>query len=112
MRLSELLGSEVLDEQGRSAGRVRDVRLERDGPPAGGAGARFRLAGLIVGRHAVGVRLGYVRGEVQGPWLVKALTESLHRGGRYVDWGRVRSVQPHRILISGSVGDLPSVNPG
>ena len=36
MRLSELLGAEVLDEAGRSAGRVHDVRLVQDGPVLGG----------------------------------------------------------------------------
>ena len=32
MRLSDLLGAEVLDEAGGSAGRVHDVRLVQDGP--------------------------------------------------------------------------------
>jgi len=100
-----------VDEQGGSAGKVHDLRLEQDGPVIGGFGARFRLAGLIVGRRALGARLGYDRGDMKGPWLVKAVAGSLHRGGRYVEWGRVRSVEPGRILISGRAGDLPHPGP-
>jgi hypothetical protein len=71
MRLSELLGAEVVDQAGRSAGRVHDVRLVQDGPLIGGFGAGLRLDGLIVGRRAVGARLGYERGDMGGPLLVK-----------------------------------------
>jgi hypothetical protein len=66
MRLSDLLGAEVLDEAGRSAGRVHDVRLVQDGPVVGGFGAALRLDGLLVGRRAVGARLGYDRGKMKG----------------------------------------------
>jgi sporulation protein YlmC with PRC-barrel domain len=38
MRLSELLGAEVVDEAGRSAGRVHDVRLVQDGPVVAASG--------------------------------------------------------------------------
>jgi hypothetical protein len=111
MRLSELLGAEVTDEQGRPAGRVHDVRLTQDGPVIGGFGARFRLAGLVVGKRALGARLGYDRGDMHGPWLVKAIAGSLHRQGRYVEWGRVQAVEPGRIRISGSADDLPQPDP-
>jgi sporulation protein YlmC with PRC-barrel domain len=45
MRLTDLLGAEVIDQEGRSAGRVHDVRLVQDGPPVGGFGASLRVAG-------------------------------------------------------------------
>jgi hypothetical protein len=54
MRLSELLGAEVTDQRGRSAGKVHDVRPTQDGPVIGGFGARLRLAGLLVGQRAWG----------------------------------------------------------
>ena len=38
MRLSDLLGAEVVDQAGESAGRVHDVRLVQDGPVLGGSG--------------------------------------------------------------------------
>jgi hypothetical protein len=111
MRLSDLLGAEVLDEAGRSAGRVHDVRLVQDGPVVGGFGAALRLDGLLVGRRAVGARLGYDRGKMKGPLPVKLLAGWLFLEGRYVEWGRIRTIEPDRILISGTVEDLPRPGP-
>jgi uncharacterized protein YrrD len=107
MRLSELLGAEVVDQAGRNAGHVHDVRLVQDGPLVGGFGASLRLDGLIVGRRAVGARLGYERRGMKGPLPVKLLAGWLHHDGRYVAWDRIRSIEPERILISGSAEDLP-----
>ena len=109
--LSDLLGAEVVDEAGGSAGRVHDVRLVQDGPVMGGFGAALRLDGLIVGRRAVGARLGYERGKMQGPLPVKLVAGWLHHDGRYVEWGRVRAIEPNRIVISGTVEDLPRPGP-
>ena len=50
MRLSDLLGSEVVDADGHTLGHVRDVRLVADGPPQGDFGPALRLHGLLVGR--------------------------------------------------------------
>ena len=111
MRLSDLLGAEVLDQAGRSAGRVHDVRLVQDGPVTGGFGAGLRLDGLIVGRRAVGARLGYDRGRMKGPLPVKLLAGWLRHDGRYVQWERIRSIEPDRIVISGTVEDLPTPGP-
>jgi hypothetical protein len=107
MRLSELLGAEVIGEAGGSAGRVHDIRLVQDGPMIGGFGASLRLAGLIVGRRALGARLGYEHASMKGPLPVKLLAGWLHRDGRYVAWDRVRAVEQGRILITGSADDLP-----
>jgi hypothetical protein len=107
MRLSELLSAEVVDEQGRSAGRVYDVRLEQDGPMIGTFGASLRLAGLIIGRRALGARFGYERPAMKGPLPVKLLVGWLHHDGRYVEWDRVRAIEPGRILITGSADNLP-----
>jgi hypothetical protein len=107
MRLTELLGAEVVDRAGRSAGRVHDVRLVQDGPVLGGFGAGLRLDGLIIGRRAVGARLGYERSDMHGPLLVKLVAGWLRHDGRYVPWDRVEAVEPHRIHISGSADDLP-----
>ena len=107
MRLTELLGAEVVDQAGRSAGHVHDVRLIQDGPIVGGFGASLRLDGLIVGRRALGARLGYERRKMKGPLPVRLLFGWLHHDGRYVEWERIERIEPGRILISGSVKDLP-----
>jgi hypothetical protein len=110
MRLSDLLGAEVVDEAGHSAGRVHDVRLVQDGP-VGGFGAALRLDGLVVGRRAVGARLGYERGRMRGPLPVRLLAGWLRHDGRYVEWGRIRTIDPDRIGISGTVEELPRPGP-
>ncbi|HEX8135551.1 MAG TPA: PRC-barrel domain containing protein [Actinomycetes bacterium] len=111
MRLSELLGADVVDQAGRSAGHVHDARLVQDGPVIGGFGASLRVEGLIVGRRSIGARLGYERGQVRGPLPVRLLAGWLYRGAGYVHWDRVRAIEPHRIVISGSVADLPAPEP-
>jgi hypothetical protein len=105
MRLSDLLGADVVDEAGRSAGHVHDVRLVQDGPLVGAFGAGLRVDGLIVGRRSLGARLGYERREMRGPLPVKLLTGWLYH------WDRVRAIEEDRILISGSVDDLPAPGP-
>jgi sporulation protein YlmC with PRC-barrel domain len=111
MRLSDLLGADVVDEAGRSAGHVHDVRLVQDGPLVGAFGASLRVDGLIVGRRSIGARLGYERRQMRGPLLVKLLAGWLYHDGRYVHWDRVQSVEEERILISGSADDLPAPGP-
>jgi hypothetical protein len=111
MRLSELLGAEVVDQTGRLAGRVHDVRLVQDGPLVGGFGAGLRVDGLLVGGRALGARLGYERRKMQGPWPVKLLFGWLYHDGRYASWDRVVGIENERIVISGSARDLPDPGP-
>ncbi|HEY4792129.1 MAG TPA: hypothetical protein VIJ05_12515, partial [Actinomycetes bacterium] len=63
------------------------------------------------GRRAVGARLGYDRGKMKGPLPVKLLAGWLFHDGRNVEWGRIRTIEPDRILISGTVEDLPRPGP-
>jgi uncharacterized protein YrrD len=111
MRLSELLGVEVVDEHGTVAGSVHDVRLVQDGPMVGTFGASFRVAGLVIGSRAIGSRLGYDRGTLRRLWLLKAAFGYWHRGARYVAWERIRSLGTDRIVITGTAGDLPHPTP-
>jgi hypothetical protein len=111
MRLSELLGAEVVDEHGHTVGKVHDVRLVQEGPRPGGAGPGLRVEGLLVGRRALGARFGFGRGADRGPWLLKALLGSAGHDGRYLPWGRIRSIQARQICITGTAGDLPRPEP-
>jgi PRC-barrel domain len=111
MRLSELLGAEVVDEHGRAVGKVHDVRLERAGPELPGLGPRLRASGLLVGRRALGARFGFDRGGVRGPLLLKLVFGSLGHDGRYVPWERIGSIRDRRILITGTADDLPGPEP-
>jgi len=106
MRLSDLLDAEVVDSDGSTIGRVHDVRMVQDGPVQGTFGAALRVQGLVVGRPALGARLGLDRADVKGPWIVKAFFHAI-RTDLYVDWERIRSLGQDRVVISGSERDLP-----
>jgi hypothetical protein len=78
MRISDLLDCEVVDVDGVSFGKVRDVRLIMDGPLRGTL-AQLRVDAVIVGGDAVAGRLGYIRGGVRGPALLKIIMGRLER---------------------------------
>lgn len=84
MRLSELLDRPVVDAGGRRLGKVRDVRLVQDGPITGGTQAAMRVDAVVVSRGWRGVRLGYLRGEVRGPWLLRTIFGRLERAARTI----------------------------
>jgi hypothetical protein len=89
VRLSELIHTRVVDEDGRRRGRVHDVRLVQDGP-LHGANAAFRVDAVVIGAGALSTRLGYLRGGVRGPWLLRAVFGRLERRASVVP---MRAVQ-------------------
>ncbi len=93
MRLSDLLTCEVVDSDGTVVGTVNDVRLVRDG--------RMRVDALIVGSGGLGIRLGYIRNGVRGPWLLAKVFSRLERRARLVDAADVGSwsVAEHRLTL-------------
>jgi sporulation protein YlmC with PRC-barrel domain len=99
VRLSDLLSSKVIDASGKKTGCVHDVRMVQDGPMAGSFGASFRISGLIVGRGAVGSRLGFDRSEMKGPLFVKSLFRALHSSTRFVPWEAVAAIEKGTIFI-------------
>lgn len=110
MRLTDLVGHEVVDESGQRLGRCHDVRMRRDGPVLQPSGEpAFRILGLVVGNGGIGLRLGYgVRG-VEGPWLLKVVFSRRARRSRYVDWSWVADMRAGQIVVRGPTGELPSV---
>jgi sporulation protein YlmC with PRC-barrel domain len=99
MRLADLLDAEVRDAAGRRLGRVHDVRLVQDGPPVGGFGAALRVEGFLVGPTAIGVRLGFERDRLAGPWALKAVFRAMHRGLHVVGWRQVAAIEERQILL-------------
>jgi hypothetical protein len=77
MRMSDVMACDVHTHDGTNLGPVRDVRLVMDGPVGSGAYAAMRVDALIVGGSALAGRLGYLRGEVEGPALIGALMRRL-----------------------------------
>jgi sporulation protein YlmC with PRC-barrel domain len=111
MRLSELLHTDVIDRDGVKLGTVEDVRLVQDGPLLLPFGAAFRVAGFVVGRGSLGIRLGYQRGQVDGPWLLSKLFGWLQRRALYVPWELVESVGDDAVRITATTEDLEPPQP-
>ena len=110
MRLSYMLGVDVVDSGGTRVGAVADVRLVQDGPLLG-AFAAWRLSGLIVveKRH---VRLfGYERRV--GPMVVRWIVHRLAGRVWFVPWSDVDEIAPSLVRTRTSKGrwealdDLP-----
>jgi hypothetical protein len=84
MRLSELLGRQVRDEQGGYLGTVADVVLTQDGPMRGPYAAGLRLSGVILVERRHVRLLGYDRDST--PWLQRAVVRRLAGRVREVPW--------------------------
>src|SRR3954447_17793285 len=110
MRLSDLLDCEVRDADGRTIAHVHDVRMVQDGPIQGTFGAALRVQGLVVGRPALGARLGLDRADVKGPWILKAFFRAI-RTDLSVSWEQVRSIEQHRIVIAAKESELRHAAP-
>lgn len=112
MRLSDLLGSRVVDENGADLGRVRDVRLVQDGPLQGAFGAALRVDGVVAARTALGMRLGFHRAGVKGPWVLKAALGAIERHWAvYVSWDVVESWDGDTLRLGVGGHDLPTPEP-
>jgi hypothetical protein len=111
MRLSDLLGCEVLDERGERVGHVHDLRLVKDGPLQGAFGPAYRVQGLLVGAGSWGSRLGFDRGEMKGPLPLKMLFRWFHSDARFVDWTLIASLGKRAIRLSVPKDRLPPVPP-
>ncbi len=109
MRLSELLGREVVGADGATLGTVEDVRLVQDGPMLGAFGHALRVDGLLVGGPALAIRLGYHRTGVRGPWPLRAWFLHRERRARYVDWDQVDTWDGDRIRLRVAASAVASV---
>ena len=85
MRLSDLMGCDVVDVNGGRVGRVSDVHIVQDGSIVDGVQARFRVDAVLVGRGGWGERVGYVRGRARGPWLLNVVFRWIERHAQLID---------------------------
>ena len=98
MILSDLLGSDAFDADGRRLGAVLDVRLEISGAPAQLL-AETIVTGVLVSPRSRFSTWGYERRGEEGPWLVARLQRWLHRGSFLVAWDDVELVDRGRIVF-------------
>jgi sporulation protein YlmC with PRC-barrel domain len=98
MRLSELLGRSVVDEDDREVGVIHDVAATQDGPVLGGFGAALRVDALVVGPAGLWARIGFSRAHIAGPGIMRGVARL---GGRTdeIPWDDVVRVDDHRIVV-------------
>ena len=101
MRLTDYLGLDVVDRDGRKLGHIHDARLVADGVPSGPFGPALRLHGFYVGKGSLGVRLGLDRDEQAGPWLLKTIFG--RRTLRLVAWEDIDHIEDGVAYLSTSV---------
>jgi sporulation protein YlmC with PRC-barrel domain len=97
IQLTDLLGSKVVDSDGRSLGKVREVRAERVTPaPSEQVNEAWRISGLLLGLQGLRERIGMTtRERLEGePW--------------FVPWDRVMKVEMGTITTSGGAGRASS----
>ena len=99
MRASDLLGAAVLDRRGTDIGHVHDLILVQDGSLIGPVGAAFRLHSLLFGASAIGVRLGFARRDVRGPWPLRAAFTALHDRMLVASWNQVAAIEERQLRL-------------
>jgi hypothetical protein len=107
-RLSDLVDALAYDDAGAQVGRVEDVRLVQDGPFVEGFGHKLRIDGVVIGKRARGLRLGFGRADVRGPWLLKVIFTRLERHTAYYTWDEL-SWSPGEVRLR--PGATPSTPP-
>ena len=98
MILSDLLGSDALEADGRRVGGVVDVRLEISGAPAQLLSATV-VTGLLVSPQTRFSTWGYERRGEDGPVVIARLQRWLHRGSFLVAWDDVERVDEGRVVF-------------
>ncbi len=98
MLLSDLLGSVVVQQDGRRLGEIVDVRFRRGARHGRGEG-ELELVALIVSPRSRLSFYGYERGAVERPALVARVIEWLHRGSRVIPLECVARVETDRVVL-------------
>jgi hypothetical protein len=100
MRLSDLLGSQVVTRTEQQIGRIHEVRAVQDGPLQGAFGAALRIEGLIVGRGSAATRLGLDRRDVKRLAAIQAILQRLHGRRLYVEWSDIIAIEQGRVIVA------------
>jgi sporulation protein YlmC with PRC-barrel domain len=104
MRLSDLLGSEVITQTQQRVGRVHEVRAVQDGPLQGNFGAALRIDGIIVGRGSLATRFGLDRKDVKSPAAIRVVLERIRGRRLYVPWSSIIAIEEDRVIAAATDG--------
>jgi len=97
VRLTDLIGREVVTRDGRSLGNVHEALLVQDGPILSEVGAAFRVHAIAVGNRKFGTQLGYFQGTVTRPALLRRIF--LPHPPTTIPWGAIVSLDDYRVVV-------------
>ena len=106
MRVTDLLGSAVVDQSGRQIGHVHDLRITRH-RAADGASGPIRIAGLAIAGGRLAHSWGFAEKRAAGPWLLRIIAARGSRTARFVPAERVTDWGPGPVRIRGHRDELP-----
>jgi sporulation protein YlmC with PRC-barrel domain len=98
MRLSQLLGKTVVDQDGHDLGVVHDIAATQDGPLIGAFGAALQIDALVVGAGGLWARFGFSPAHVSGPGILRGLAR-LAGTSDEIPWHRVIRIDEHHITV-------------
>lgn len=104
MRISELLGSPVLDAAGDEIGFVQDLRARREVESGDvGTRGRIRVSALVLGGARLSDKIahswGFAEGRARGPALLRWLARPGVRRSRVVSASDVASWAPGEVRL-------------
>jgi len=102
MRLSELIGRDVVTTEGEYLGRVNEALLVQDGPLISETGAAFRVHEIAVGTNRFGAQLGFFQGTVDAPALLRRIF--LRKPPTMVPWTAIVSLDDERVVVEAGRG--------
>ncbi|MDX6277586.1 MAG: hypothetical protein QOJ72_1714 [Nocardioidaceae bacterium] len=100
-RLSQLTGMRIRFADGSAGDRVTDARMSRG--PVRGHLPELVIDGFVVGRGRPGMRFGYDRDELRGPWLLRKIIG--HRS-HYLPWSDIVEIDWDERVIQISTDHL------
>ena len=89
VKLSDLLGLQVEDEDGRALGHVHDIRVRRTTIAEPGRPPRYQVDSVLVGPRGLRVRLGWGRSCEPNEVATDAL----------LAWDDVVAIEPDRLVV-------------
>ncbi len=109
MKASDLIGSAVVDSEGKRLGRLYEIEARRSGPMVSESmGNALQIHSLFVGPAGLFVRLGYFKREMVGPHGLTFLAR--HSKGFRVDWDQVESVEHLLVTLNCPASELDLID--
>ena len=105
MRVSELLGTPVIDAAGERVGVVQDLRAGREIETGRlGTRGRFPVIGLVAGGDGLRDRMahgwGFAEDRARGPWIARRLVTGAVAESTFVPASDVASWGPGKVRLA------------